>query len=111
MLPYYLALLGGVLIGVGAQILLKQGAGAPGSFVAQLFHPSTIIGLGLYGVAAMLYIVALRKIPLSLAFPSVAISYAVVALLGHVLWNEPLGWQQLTGIVLVIGGVALINQT
>jgi drug/metabolite transporter (DMT)-like permease len=46
----------------------------------------------------------------SIAFPSVAASYAVVAVLAHVLWNEPLGWPQLAGIVLIGSGVLLIHQ-
>jgi len=61
-------------------------------------------------VAALCYILALKKIPVSIAFPSVAASYAVVAVLAHVLWNEPLGWPQLAGIVLIGGGVLLIHQ-
>ena len=40
----------------------------------------------------------------------VAASYAVVAVLAHILWNEPLGWPQLAGIVLIGSGVLLIHQ-
>jgi len=61
-------------------------------------------------VAALCYILALKKIPVSIAFPSVAASYAVVAVLAHLLWNEPLGWPQLAGIVLIGSGVLLIHQ-
>jgi drug/metabolite transporter (DMT)-like permease len=46
----------------------------------------------------------------SIAFPSVAASYAVVAVVAHVLWNEPVGWPQLAGIVLIGSGVLLIYQ-
>jgi drug/metabolite transporter (DMT)-like permease len=69
-----------------------------------------MIGLTVYIVAALCYILALKKIPVSIAFPSVAASYAVVAVLAHVLWNEPLGWPQLAGIVLIGSGVLLIHQ-
>ncbi len=106
---YYVALGLSVVIGIGGQMLLKAGADAP-SFVGQLFRPSTMIGLVLYAVAAFLYIVALRMIPVSVAFPSVSLSYAIVALLGHLLFKEPFGWKHFGGIVLIMGGVALINQ-
>jgi drug/metabolite transporter (DMT)-like permease len=109
MLIYYGALGLGILAGIAGQILLKAGADAP-DFVAQLFRPSTIAGLALYGSAAFLYIVALRKIPVSVAFPSVSLSYAIVAVLGHFLFNEPFGLKQIGGIVLIMGGVLLINQ-
>ena len=67
-------------------------------------------GLALYGSAAFLYIIALRKIPVSVAFPSVSLSYAIVAVLGHFLFGEPFGIKQIGGIVLIMGGVVLINQ-
>ncbi len=109
MFIYYAALGLGILAGIGGQMLLKAGASAP-DFVSQLMRPSTLYGLALYGSAAFLYIVALRKIPVSVAFPSVSLSYAIVAVLGHYLFGEPFGLKQIGGIVLIMGGVALINQ-
>lgn len=106
---YYLCLGAGILAGVAGQMLLKQGASAP-DFMSQLFRPSTIVGLALYGSAAFFYIVALRKIPVSVAFPSVSLSYAVVAVLGHFLFGEAFGIKQAAGLALIMGGVALINQ-
>jgi small multidrug resistance pump len=107
---YYVALGIGILAGIGGQMLLKAGADAP-DFISQLMRPSTICGLALYGSAAFLYIVALRKIPVSVAFPSVSLSYALVAVLGHFLFGEPFGIKQIGGIALIMGGVLLINQT
>jgi small multidrug resistance pump len=109
MFVYYVALGIGILAGIGGQILLKQGADAP-DLVAQLLRPSTLCGLALYGSAAFLYIIALRKIPVSVAFPSVSLSYAIVAVLGHFLFGEPFGLKQIGGIALIMGGVLLINQ-
>jgi small multidrug resistance pump len=107
---YYTSLIAAILIGVGGQIALKLGANGSTTVVAQLLNPLTMIGLGLYVMAALCYVVALKKIPVSVAFPSVAASYAVVALFAHVLWDEPLGWPQMAGIVLIGGGVLLIHQ-
>ena len=110
MTVYYVALAISILAGIGGQVLLKLGADAP-DFVSQVLRPSTLAGLALYGSAAFLYIVALRKIPVSVAFPSVSLSYAIVAVLGHYLFGEPFGMKQIGGIVLIVGGVVLINQT
>lgn len=110
MTVYYVALGIGILAGIAGQMLLKAGADAP-DFVSQILRPSTLAGLALYGSAAFLYIVALRKIPVSVAFPSVSLSYAIVAVLGHFLFGEPFGIKQIGGIVLIMGGVVLINQT
>ena len=109
MTPYYIALGIGILAGIGGQILLKAGADAP-DFISQVLRPSTLCGLALNGSAAFLYIVALRKIPVSVAFPSVSVSYALVAILGHFLFGEPFGLKQIGGLALIMGGVVLINQ-
>jgi small multidrug resistance pump len=110
MMIYYAVLGISILAGIGGQVLLKQGADAP-TLVAQILRPTTIFGLALYGSAAFLYLFAIRKIPMSVAFPSVSLSYAIVAVLGHFLFGEPFGMKQVGGIVLIIGGVLLINQT
>jgi small multidrug resistance pump len=90
------------------QTLLKVGSGAP-SFVAQLFDLRTIFGLGLYGGSALLYIVALRKIPMSVALPCTAISYVVIALIGHYGFDEPLGAAKLSGIAMICLGVVMLT--
>jgi small multidrug resistance pump len=110
MWPYYAALAGGIATGIVGQVLLKNGAGES-TILRQMLAPSTIVGLFFYGVAAILYILALRKLPVSVAFPTVSLSYVIVAVLGHFLWNEPFGLYQIAGLVLIVGGVALINQT
>lgn len=104
----YLVLAGAILGGVVGQVLLKQGASAP-DLLSQLLRPTTIIGLGFYAAAAFLYIIALRKIPVSVAFPSVSVSYAIVAVIGHVLWNEPFGLNQIGGIALIFAGVFVLS--
>jgi small multidrug resistance pump len=107
---YYTSLVGAILFGVAGQIALKSGALASSSLIAQFFNPLTILGLAVYALAAICYIVALKKIPVSVAFPSVAASYAVVAVIAHLAWNEPLGWPQLGGLLLIGGGIVLIHQ-
>lgn len=110
MAVYYTSLAVSILLGIAGQITLKLAAYRSATVAAQFLSPLTIIGLAIYVFAAPLYILALKKIPVSIAFPSVATSYAVVAVIAHVLWNEPLGWPQIAGIVLIGSGVLLINQ-
>ena len=97
------------------QILLKVGASdsvaASTGFLDQLFRWQTIIGLGCYGGAALLYIIALRKIPMSVALPSTAASYVVIALIGWAAFGEPLGAQKLAAIALICAGVVLLATT
>jgi multidrug transporter EmrE-like cation transporter len=109
MMTTYALLAGAVLCGVMSQFLLKAGSDAP-DFFQQLLRIPTIAGLAGYGIAAILYMLALRKLPVSIAYPSVSFSYVLVAILAHLIFKEPLGWQQWAGIVLVIAGVVLLSQ-
>ena len=110
MAPYYLSLAAAILFGVAGQIALKSGALGSPTIVAQFLNPLTILGFGIYVFAALLYIVALKKIPVSVAMPSVGASYAAVAVIGHLLWNEPFGWPQIGGLLLIGAGILLIHQ-
>lgn len=105
---HYLALAAAILVGVGGQLLLKAGAAGAAGFIDQLFRWHSIIGLGLYGMAAFLYMAALQTIPVSIAFPSVSISYALVVLAGHFLYGEALGWSQVAGVVLICTGIVVL---
>jgi small multidrug resistance pump len=107
---YYVSLIGAILFGVAGQIALKSGALGSVTIASQFINPRTILGLAVYAIAALCYVVALKKIPVSVAFPSVAASYAVVAIIAHLLWNEPFGWPQLGGLVLIGAGILLIHQ-
>jgi small multidrug resistance pump len=107
---YYTSLATAILLGIAGQVLLKSAANGSTTVISQFLSPLTMIGLGVYLFAALCYILALKKIPVSVAFPSVAASYAIVAVLAHLLWNEPLGWPQVAGIVLIGSGVLLIHQ-
>lgn len=97
------------------QILLKAGASgsvaASAGFMDQLFRWQTILGLGCYGGAALLYIVALRKIPMSIALPCTAASYVVIAVIGWAVFGEALGVQKMLAIGLISLGVVLLATT
>lgn len=104
---YWAVLLGAIAVSMAGQTLLKAGASA-GSFVAQLFDWHTIVGLGLYGGAAILYIVALRRIPMSVALPATAISYVAAAVIGHFGFGEPISLGHIAAIGLIGAGVILL---
>jgi small multidrug resistance pump len=106
---HYFALWFGILAGVGGQMLLKAGAGAP-SFMAQLVDWHTVIGLGLYGLATVGYLIAIRRIPLSVAFPSISLSYIVVMIIGGIVFGEAITVAKIAGVVLIGVGVWVLNR-
>lgn len=110
MLPYYVALVAAVLLGVAGQVALKLGADGTKTIAMQFLHPATIIGFGIYVGASVLYMIAIKKIPISLAYPSVSISYVIVGIIAHLMWNEPFGLQQIAGLLLIGGGIVVLHQ-
>jgi small multidrug resistance pump len=106
----YVCLAAAILLGIGGQIALKSAADGSVTMIAQIINPLTIVGFIIYVLAALCYIVALKKIPVSIAFPSVSASYALLAVLAHLLWNEPFGLSQIAGLALIGSGVVLIHQ-
>jgi small multidrug resistance pump len=104
---YWVILIAAIGTSMAGQTLLKAGAGAV-DFFTQLLDWRTLLGFVLYGGAAVLYIVALRRIPMSRALPCTAISYVAAALIGHYAFAEPLGVMHLGAIALICIGVVLL---
>jgi len=115
MMTAWLTLAAAITTSLCGQILLKAGASgsvaAEAGFIDQLFRWQTIVGLGAYGGAALLYIIALRKIPMSVALPCTAASYVVIAVIGWAAFGEPLGGQKMAAIGLICAGVVLLAAT
>ena len=104
---YWTTLFAAIATSMAGQALLKAGAGAI-DFRTQLLDWRTLFGLCLYGGAAVLYIVALRRIPMSRALPCTAISYVAAALIGYYAFGEPLGVAHIAAIALICGGVVIL---
>ena len=100
-------LLTAVATSVVGQGLLKAGASAVG-IMEQLTNWQTTVGLAIYGGSALLYILALRCIPLTVALPCTALSYLAVALVGHFAFNELLSLQRGMALALISVGVLML---
>ena len=107
MTPYWAVLALAIATSMGGQTLLKAGASAP-DFIAQLLDFRTIAGLCIYGGSAILYIVALRRIPMSVALPCTAASYVAAMLIGHFVFGENIGPLHIGAMVLISAGVVLL---
>ena len=104
---YWATLFVAIATSMAGQTLLKAVAGAT-QFLAQLLDWRTLVSFLLYGGAAVLYIVALRMIPMSRALPCTAISYVAAALIGHYGFGEALGIAHISAIALICCGVVIL---
>ena len=107
MTPFWLMLAGAIATSMVGNTLLKYAAGAP-TFLAQVLDWRSIVGLALYGGGAMLYMIALRRIPMSVALPFTAVSYIAAAVVGHFAFHEAIVPQHIAAIGLICAGVVLL---
>jgi len=71
--------------------------------------PSVVVVIG-YGLSFYLLSISLKVIPIGVAYAiwsGVGLILTVIA--GMIIWRETLDWARLTGIVLIIAGIILIN--
>jgi drug/metabolite transporter (DMT)-like permease len=79
------------------------------SFVrAVVSHPLIWIGIALWVVESIAWVLVLQRSPLSMAFPVMTLSYATVPLAGLVLLRERMTRRQMLGAGLIFSGVLLV---
>ena len=105
------------IIGAGAQILIKRGAGELGAnptmvqtALAMVLNPSLLAGFSMYGVSMVLLVLALRHGELSLLYPVFALTYVWVTILSVTLLHESINAFKLAGIVTIVGGIAVLGK-
>lgn len=113
-------LLGGVALNAAAQLFLKAATRASGVLVSDtggislsaaahlVRAPPLWAGLACYGVSVFLWVGALSRVPVSIAYPLLSIGYVVNAFAAAALFGEVLSATKLAGIGLIIAGVLLL---
>lgn len=113
----YVALALALAFTVAAQLLLKAranvhaGESALQDTARYMFAVLTDIGaiaaLGLAGLAALCWILAVERITLGFAYPFMALSFVCVPILGVYFLGEPLKLLQIPAFLLIVAGVGL----
>jgi len=115
-------LLTGVMLNAGAQLLLKAGTNRIGEFAFSFenivpigmrvaTNPPILAGLGCYVVSVVVWILALSRVPVSVAYPMLSIGYIVNAVAAWWLFGESLTAQKLIGIGFIMAGVYLVARS
>lgn len=74
-----------------------------------LLDPWFIAAMGLYVGATLLWILALREMPLSRAYPFTALAFVLVPAGAVFLFGETLGLRYFVGLTLIIVGIVVIG--
>jgi drug/metabolite transporter (DMT)-like permease len=118
----FLLVFTGVMLNAAAQLLLK--AGVKGVGVIKL-TPSTIFSAGLklalephiiggltcYVISVVVWILALSRVQVSIAYPMLSLGYVVTAFAAWWLMGEPVNAMRISGIAVIIVGVYLVARS
>lgn len=115
-------ILTGVLLNALAQLLLKAGTNRIGTFDFSMsnivpigkmvaMQPHILGGLACYGISVVVWIMALSRVPVSIAYPMLSIGYVVNAFAAWYLFGESLAVQKLVGIGFICIGVWLVAKS
>ncbi|HUQ24958.1 MAG TPA: EamA family transporter [Burkholderiales bacterium] len=104
-------ILTGVLLNAGAQLLLKAGTNAAPLGLRLAIEPHILAGLACYVVSVVVWVVALSKVPVSMAYPMLSIGYVVNAIAAYYLLGETVTPLRLVGIGVIILGVFIVARS
>ncbi|WP_313110457.1 4-amino-4-deoxy-L-arabinose-phosphoundecaprenol flippase subunit ArnE [Atlantibacter sp.] len=68
-----------------------------------------VTGMALLGIAMLVWLAVLRRVPVSLAYPMLSLNFVFVALAARIIWREPLTLRQFIGTLIIMVGVALMG--
>lgn len=115
-----LLLIPAILLQTTGELLFKTGMNRIGGFD---FTPAAIratlpkillspfIWIGFVGFAggAVFWLAVLSRVPLSLAYPILALSYLVVVVEAWLFLHERVSWQRFAGVLIVVVGVIVVG--
>jgi len=104
-------ILAGVLLNAAAQLLLKAGTNAVPLGMRLAIEPHVLGGLACYVVSVVVWVVALSRVPVSIAYPMLSIGYVVNAIAARYLLGEALTPMRLAGIAVIIVGVFMVARS
>jgi len=112
-------ILTGLLLNAVAQLLLKAGSRAIVGVTVSFsnawtllervaINPPIIGGLVCYAISVVVWIFALSRVDVSVAYPMLSVGYVVNAIAAWMLFGENLNAARLAGIGVIIVGVWLV---
>jgi len=103
---------GCTVLGAAAQILMKTGANVleTSSPLDIITNPALFAGYCLYGISAVLLVLALRDGELSILYPVIALTYVWVTILSVWIFNETTNGWKAAGIALIVIGVGVLGR-
>ncbi|CAD7725927.1 4-amino-4-deoxy-L-arabinose-phosphoundecaprenol flippase subunit ArnE [Xanthomonas hydrangeae] len=114
----YLYIVATIVFTVYGQLILKWRIGKLGALppealaklkflVMLLFDPAIFSGFAAAFLASLAWMAAMTRFELSHAYPFMSMNFVIVVLLSGWLLSEPLTWQRLIGVGLIVAGTVV----
>jgi len=84
-------------------------AAAGDTIIRTVKEPRLWLGLTLFGISALFWLVVLSRVDLSVAYPFVGLSYIIVVLFSRLFLNEQVTALRWLGVVVVAVGIAIVG--
>ena len=121
-LQSFALILTGVLLNAVAQLALKAGVSDMGAInlsmqtavpvgMRLIKEPWLWVGLSCYGISVIVWILALSRVDVSIAYPMLSIGYVVNAFAAWALFGEVLNINRALGIGVIIVGVFILARS
>ena len=115
-------LLPAIFTSTTGELLLKHGINQVGRFEFNahglrtalpriILNPFIVLGFIGFGGGAVFWLAVLSRVPLSIAYPTLALSYLIVVVEAWWLLKERVTWQRMLGVAIIVGGVIIIGLT
>ena len=86
-------------------------AASDSTLKATLLKPVTWAGIVFWALELASWTAVLQKVPLSIAFPLMALSYATIVIAGAILFKEHININHAFGVFLITAGVVCVGVT
>jgi drug/metabolite transporter (DMT)-like permease len=73
--------------------------------------PYVYLGLALFGVSAVLWLVVLSQATLSFAYPFAALTYVLILLFDRFILHQDIPPLRVAGVFLIVTGIVLVSRT
>ncbi len=103
-----IAAVGQVLLRYGMRLARSESADGASLALAAATSPWVIGGLGVFGLSAMLWLAALSRVPLSIAYPFNAVGYVGILTASALVLRENVPMQTWIGSIIVVVGLLLV---
>lgn len=112
----YILLILSMSLAIFGQLLFKKGVGLSAlefnikSILSTIFTPFVFFGFVSYALSSITWMFVLQRFSLSVAYPSMALTYIFIVFLSYFVLGESLTLTKIFGVFIIFCGVVMVNK-